>query len=754
MRSITLPQSLLAIGVIGLTIALTQGWYTVAAIKVAYSVSVTTWWVHGATLAQAVAFAIPIAVIGAAFGRRDDSKSTPLRFTQLLAIVGLFGFMLATIHAASFLLSLELFATPHDYLSPGGWWHETETTAGLVAQGVAFVTPLGVLVMAWKRRGRSQGHAGETVTLARFTTAFALLAWMYVSASVPGATNYFFYWSFYRLRSLGLMDALNPNAVAVMVCGGLLLAVVASLAWKQWRNPLASAGAPWLLGAVAVLALGAFLAAGTGGLLQVETGQLLVPLVIILALFWGNSLPWRSDGTAPDPLQPARVLAGIGLSGLTFASSAALLASDILPQLGWDADMTVPAYTMTGIAAALNVVLLAIGVRRLRAVVSTGAKLVPQAQARYVTFITAAHARQGVGHLGFTVTLLFTVAVIAFLWVIAESPGPGPNIAIPIVLLLLALATPLAAMQTGGSAFGSSLVGSVVPDPSNGLSFPGLLTATGLLGLVMVAALSPIMGLNISVGVWVAEGPWTTMIILQAVAFLAPLGVIVAGRVVARRVARFPDADAITLPRLALALALFGPSLVASGIAILPAVFSTTEPGMTDLGSELGTMIHLAAGGAVLLVGMVLLLGGGSRLAAFVGSAPLPVVVMVLALGVVTVLASYGGSEMFSIVLVALAIVALLWFRSDADTSPDEASVIGIWRRATVPLLGLAFLVPSTPTLAGTLALEPTSGLAIVTMLVLALAYAINVWPLVRALLQLRHEPLERMSGPGPQAPA
>ena len=754
MKSITFNQALFAVGTIGLTVALTQGWYTVAVIKVAYSQSVTTWWVHGATLAQAVAFAIPIAVIGTALGRQEDSKSMPLRFTQLLAIVGLFGFMLVSIHASSFLLSLELFATPHDYPSPGGWWHETETTAGLVAQGVAFAIPLGVLMTAWKRRGRSQDHAGEAVTLARFTTAFALLGLMYVGASVPGATNYFFYWSFYRLPPLGLMDALNPNALAVMVCGGLLLVAVVSLGWKQWRNPLASAGAPWLLGAVAVLALGAFLAAGNGGLLQVETGQLLVPLVIILALFWGNSLPWRSDGTAPDPLQPARVLAGIGLAGLTFASSAALLASDILPQLGWDADMTVPAYTMTGVAAALNVVLLATGVRRLRAAVSTGAKLLPQAHARYVTFITAAHARQGVGQLGFTVTLLFTAFVIALLWVIAESPGAGPNIAFPIVLLLMALAIPLVATQTRGSAFGRSLAGSVAPDPSKGLSFSGLLTATGLLGLVMVAAVSPIMGLHISVGVWVADGRWTTMIILQAVAFLAPLGMIVAGRIVGRRVARFPDADAITLPRLALAFALFGPSLVASGIAILPAVFSTTDPGMTDLGSELGTMIHVAAGAGVLIVGMVVLLGGGSRLAAFAESAPLPVVVVVLALGVVTVLASYGGSDMLSIVLVALAIVALLWFRSDANTPPEEASVIGIWQRATVPLLGLAILVPSTPALVGTIALEPTHGISIVTMLILALAYTINVWPLVRALLQLRHEPLERVSGPAPHTPA
>ena len=750
MRSITLPQALLAVGVIGLTIVLTQGWYTVAVIKVAYSESATTWWVHGATLAQAVAVALPIGVIGAALGRQDAGKSMPLRFTQLLAIVGLFGLTLVSIHASSFFLSLEPFATPHDYPSPGGWRFATETTAGLVAQGVAFAIPLGVLVTAWTRRDRSQDHAGEAVTLVRFITAFALLGLMYVGASVPGATNDVFFFSGQLRFNLPLV----ASTVAVMVCGGLLLAVVVGLGWKQLRTPFASAGSPWLLGAVAVLALGAFLAAGNGGMLQVETGQLLVPLVIILALFWANSLPWRSDGTAPDPLQPARVLAGVGLAGLTLASSAALLASDILPQLGWDANVTVPAYTMTGIAAALNVVLLAIGVRRLRTAVSTGAKLLPQAHARHVTFITAARARQGVSQLGFTVTLLFTAAVIAFLWVIVESPGPGPNIAVPIVLLLIALAIPLVAMQTGGSAFGRSRVGSVVPDPSSGLSFSGLLASTGLLGLVVVAAVSPIMGLHISVGIWVADGRWTTMTILQAVAFLAPLGVIVAGRIVARRVARFPDADAITLPRLALALALFGPSLVASGIAILPAVFSTTDPGMTDLGSELGTMIHVAAGAAVLIVGMVVLLGGGSRLAAFVGSAPLPVVVVVLALGVVTVLASYGGGDMLSIVLVALAIVALLWFRSDANTSPEEASVIGIWRRATVPLLGLAILVPSTPALAGTIALEPTHGISIVTMLVLALAYAINVWPLVRALLQLRHEPSERVSGPAPQTPA
>jgi hypothetical protein len=554
---------------------------------------------------------------------------------------------------------------------------------------------------------------------------------MYISASTPvGTVTLTTFWGYYWGYYLPLYSPL----IADLVVGGIILLVVAALLSARVRASMGPAGSPGLFLVVVLLVAGASIV-GDGP-------QLLVALLAVLGLFWARSLPWRADPGAPAPLHSGRVLTAVGLAGTAITSDAALRLLDWLPQVEWAREVAVPGYVLFGIAAVINLAVLAVGIHRLRS--STGKAVVPSARSSLVTLVTVEQARQGATYLGTTLTLVLSLVSIAIFWVVLDSEELAFSVGIPIVLLLASLAL-LAGLYLWLFNLNTyeGLVGSAVLAPANGLSFSGLLTAIGLLGLVMVTAASPVTTSVISITVWEGGGPWATMIVLQVVAFFVPLSLVGVGLLKARQAARSPDddADAITLPRLALAFALFSPALAAISLPVLPEAFSTAPTDMTSLSSHHATLVHLSAAAAVLLVGAALFLVGGSRVASFFKGVPLPVVVFLVVLGVVTVVASYGGgSGIFSILLIALAAVAFLWRLSDDDLSPGAYSVVAVWRRVVIPLLALMLLVPSAAALAGTLAADPTHGYAIVTMLILALAFAINVGPLVGAFRRLRNE--------------
>lgn len=711
MKSITFNQALFAVGFIGLTLALTGSWQSGAQLRIAYvETGDVGGWIHAALVVQAVAFALPVTTLAFALWRQDRSPSTPVRFPHLLAVVGLFGLMLASGPVPT---TFRIFQS----------WGASGVDGVLVAHAVVLAIPLVVLVVAWRQHAsRDRDETSDVVTLPRFVLAFALLGLMVVS---PSSAAY-----------LGSpYPSLLTPLFANMVVGGVILLVVAALLSGRVRASMGTTGSSGLLLVVVVLV------AGASATIVSDGPRLLVALLAVLGLFWARALPWHADSAAPGPLHSGRVLMVVGLAGTALASDAALRMLDILSLFEWNRDFAVPGYILIGIAAVFNVAVLAAGIHTLR---STGEAVVPGARSTRVTFLTGYQARQGATYLGTTFTLVLSLASIGIFWVVLESEELSPSVGVPIVLLLgsLALLAGLGVRSSTINSYGDGLVSSAALAPTNGLSFSGLLTAVGLLSLVIVAAASPITASVISITVWEGGGPWMTMIVLQVVAFFVPLSLVGAGLLKARQAARSPDdgADAITLPRLALAFALFGSSLAAVSLPVLPESFSTAPTGMTSLQTHYATLAHLSAAAAVLLVGVALLLVGAGRVASFLRGAPLPVMVFLVVLGVVTVVASYGGvTGVFSVLLIALAVVAFLWRLSDDDLSTEAISRVAVWRRAVVPLLALMLLLPTAAGMSGVLALDPTHGLAIVTMLVLTLVFAINVGPLVGAFRRLRN---------------
>jgi hypothetical protein len=145
MKSITFSQALFAVGFIGLTLALTGSWQTVATLRAAYAEQeVPGGWIHAALLVQAIAFAIPVATVAFVFWRQGRTPTSPVRFPQLLAVAGLLGLMLVSNQAPTLFLALESYGGNASYGGP------------LVAQAIVVAIPLAVLLVARRRRARTK----------------------------------------------------------------------------------------------------------------------------------------------------------------------------------------------------------------------------------------------------------------------------------------------------------------------------------------------------------------------------------------------------------------------------------------------------------------------------------------------------------------------------------------------------------------------------------------------------------------------
>ena len=114
MKSITFNQALLAVGLIGLTLATALGAASVPQIVGARSgfdesgIGPST---TAAILLQAAAFAIPFVVLATAALQRQENRTNPLTFSQLLTVTGLLGLVIVgtqapqvAIHVAEFVL--------------------------------------------------------------------------------------------------------------------------------------------------------------------------------------------------------------------------------------------------------------------------------------------------------------------------------------------------------------------------------------------------------------------------------------------------------------------------------------------------------------------------------------------------------------------------------------------------------------------------------------------------------------------------
>lgn len=95
MKSVTFSQGLLAVGLVGLTLTLFQGWSVIGTLYGDYKSSVASGWVHTGAVFQALALALPVATVAIAL-RRLERESAPMGFTQLLVATGLSGLIMVT----------------------------------------------------------------------------------------------------------------------------------------------------------------------------------------------------------------------------------------------------------------------------------------------------------------------------------------------------------------------------------------------------------------------------------------------------------------------------------------------------------------------------------------------------------------------------------------------------------------------------------------------------------------------------------
>lgn len=733
MKSITFNQGLLAVGVIGLTLVLAEGWAAVGALRIGFGESSEgEMWLPFTLILQAVALAIPVGTISYALTLWDRGPHHPLTNKQFLQLVGILGLILVSAKA-------PLTPSLMQGLGAQPW------TAGVFAAQVA---AFAIAITAFVKSGRIRPETGpdgpdDPLILPRLVEGFALLGLAFAAAAAPAAfTNIAF------LDSQGyLVLHVVASPLTSLIVGGFMAIGALALASSRIRASIRTPCSAALLGMTALFALGAAIVAGNpGSTVSADTALLSVAILAVAGLFLANAVATDPVGSAAPPPQQGRLLVAIGLAGMVLAAASMLGVAETAFSLGrepnsWNAELGIPGFTMTGVAAVTNLVILLLGVRRPRGASGAGEPAIPRPPVGSVRLVSSGHVWPGVGLLGLTLVVAAGLGIVTLIWTILEASEPTPSVVAPILLLVVAVALPLVLTQTNVRVPGAPPGGYAEPDPANPLTYSGLLTATGLLGLVVVTLTASANALGISVLVWEGTTSPTWITLTQGVAFLVPLAVIVVAFLRARWAARsgVEADDHIDLPRLALCLALLGVAVAAAGS---PSVVESlrTDSLLSELASDVGILIHFAAGCAALLAAFSLLLGGAAKAWALLGSAPSPVVAGLLALGVIVVVFSFGGSVIFPIGLVALAVVALHLFKSGEDATPGTVAVTTIWRRATVPLLGLAILMPLTPPLAGLVSYDPTAGLSLFIILTLAFAYTINLWPLARSIAELRRE--------------
>ncbi|MDE0603754.1 MAG: hypothetical protein OXI18_05055 [bacterium] len=758
MRYVTFNQTLLAVGLIGLVLALSHCGVVVR-IWEAYSGSESSGWTHAEVALQAIALAIPLATLALALRRWSRGEPGSMSPCQLLVATGLLGLTLVSVQAPGTPVLVSLLAEfPDDGPSAAG---------PVVAQAVAFAIPLVVLATASLRHADRDANRDETVPLHWLLMCIALLGLMLAAAAAPRAAYNVAIGNAFHVT----LTPSYASGLAVMVVGGLLLLPVVALWSNRTRVWLAGTGSSWLLAVTGLLLAGGAVAGGGSVFL------LLVGLVGIPGLFWANSTIRGQRGEASPSNALGPTLTAVGLMGVALTTIALLGMALIVASGLWSSGSTLPAFVMIGIAGLLSLAVLALGLHRLREGTAARDLLIPAARARRVRFVSFDQGLKGVGLLGFTVSLALAPGAIDLFHRVAETPGPGPSILIPVVLLLAALALPLVIALAGRGSTDDPAGARDESDLPAGLSFSGLVTLVGLFGLVIVAASSPMRAVVIAVAIWEGDEPWVAALGLQAGALIVPLAIIMAARVRAWRVGRSLDdmVDAITLPRLVICFALLGPAIVASGLPGLPDLFRSVEDPLLPQFSTPLALAQLAAGAATLVAGLLVVLGEESRLVRVLRNGPPAVTAVILALAVGAIVSSYFGATSWSwnslslawfgpaivlygalpsVAVGGLAVVALLWLRSDEDASPGAVSVIAAWRRAGVPVLGLAVVLPVIPLLATVMVDDSATGIAVLAVAFLVLACVVNVWPLVQAMYQLRHEPLERTPDSVPQTSA
>ena len=693
-----------------------------------------------AILLQAAAFAIPFVVLVAAGLQRQENRSNPLTFSQLLTVTGLLGLVIVGTQAPQVAVHLAEFVWRGD---SSDYW------APLALQVVAFMVPLAVIGAARLKALRTRQSAeenGDAITFARLVRCLALLALAIAVAAAPATANDI-------VRTLEIEEgaslAMAANAFVALGAGVVILLTVLALLRDREERLAGGPDSPRLPAIAGLLGLGVVAAS------YQSTALLLVgALAVILGLFWLNAVQAGSEDVEHRPLHSGWLLGTAAVAGL------ALVATNTLPPISAiaidvGAGASVAALVLLLAAYAMNVALLAVAIRKLRDSDSDGGEAGPWGERKPIALVTFPELLRAIGVLGLSLALASATYATILLWLVTEDSARSA--VVPVLLVVLSL----------GIGLGLTLVrvrpGSLASD--QGLTFSELLIATGLLGLVIVSNAAS------RTAIWSASFQSAFLgrldidpsrlgtVIVQVAVFVIPLAVIASGYIRRKRAKDSPDEleDAISRPRLLtclgllmLTLAVAGAPFAVNGIAVAVSLgdnLSSNTPGFVVLG--VGVVALLAT----------LVVTARRRTLAVGRPASVHLLVPAALFAFSLVAGVYGhGSPMPVAVLIVFAILILCWLNSTGAGQGERDPVTSAWLRVVAPLAGLIFIVLVTQAVLPALASSPEDGSLIGAMVVLAIAYAINLGILVHALRRRRDGgqagPVAAVGGEPPQTPA
>ena len=722
MKSITFNQALLAVGLIGLTLATALGAASVPQIVGARSgfdesgIGPST---TAAILLQAAAFAIPFVVLATAALQRQENRTNPLTFSQLLIVTGLLGLVVVSTQAPQVAVHLAEFVWRGD---SSDYW------APLALQVVAFMVPLAVIGAARLKALRTRQSAeenGDAITFARLVRCLALLALAIAIAAAPATANEI-------VRTLAIEEgaslAVAANAFVALGAAVVILVTVLTLLLDREER---LAGGPDSLRLPAIAGL---LGLGVVAASYQSNALLLVgALAVILGLFWLNAVQAGSEDVEHRPLHSGWLLGTVTVAGLALvATNTFQPISAIARDVG--AGASVAALVLLLAAYAMNVALLAVAIRKLRD--SDSGEAGPWAERKPIALVTFPEVLRAIGVLGLSLALTLAALATMILWSVAEDSARSA--VVPVLVVVLSL----------GIALGLTLVrvrpGSLASD--QGLTFSELLIATGLLGLVIVSNAASLTAIWSAIqstlfGRLDIDPSRLGTVIVQVAVFVIPLAVIASGYIRRKRAKDSPVEleDAISRPRLLtclgllmLTLAVAGAPFAVNGIAVAVSLgdnLSSNTPGFVVLG----------VGVVALLATLVVTARRRTLAVGRPASVHLLVPAALFAFSLVAGAYRYG-SQLPVAVLIVFAILILCWLNSTGAGQGERDPVTSAWLRVVAPLAGLIFIVPMTQAVLPVLASLPENGSSIGAMVVLAIAYAINMGILVHAVRMLRFE--------------
>ena len=291
MRSVTFNQALLAVGLIGLTLALILGqgnsFAIVAARLVEDGPSIV-----GPVVLLVVSFAIPLAVLATAWRRmasreRGGEAEGALGYGEARIIIGLVGLILVTTFAP------QVFTAN----AAAGW----EVSDSITLQVISLIISISILGAALRARNRGDGSFG----LPQVLTCLGLIALVIVASAAPG------------LRGILVAGSgeepdliVRRSAVAWPIYHfAAPLAVLAILAVLRWRR---QGGAPWTISVVVVLA---------GVAASFHFGHTLALGVPLAAMVVTGHFAQGADNGSVPLVRTGPLLVGLGLLGAIMSAS-------------------------------------------------------------------------------------------------------------------------------------------------------------------------------------------------------------------------------------------------------------------------------------------------------------------------------------------------------------------------------------------------------------------------------------------------